>query len=483
LGNSTSLTEEKKTIYNNGLPWFDGHFCNLPALRKRWKFDRSGRRYKLRAHMYDNCSYTADDLNSTNGWNKIGRITFEHDGSVNTFKMHLGWIFRDDPNTISFALFYHNNTAEEKAYVVHKIDERYFTDANSTIDMYLGQRVIGMIINNEQDYDYDIKCIGIRQDNSGVSVAKNSFVSKTFYFGGNSKAPHTMETKFHDQRVDDGGYQTKFNDCDIMTWNITEFISSDKYSYTANKTINGSVAEKSTVAYGPNHPNKVYRKCIIPSGADISFAAGEKVHLYHGFHAKPGSRFEATIHQPTKININNIPKVFDNQISYGVENVKSVELGFYTDETLDNLVYGKQFYVNPRSSICKTTIDTILPLKKYYVVANLYSGKGSQKRIKGWVTNLNYGFKQSVTDVNGTVVSTNFRVYPNPSNGIFTVKLNNYELVNSIQIINTKAQIVYKNNKPNKASITIDISNQVNGMYILSVQTNEGIETYKLVKN
>ena len=243
LGNSSSLSETLKTIKEGK------QNCTPKAWPKRWKFDRSGRRYKFRAHMYDNCAYTADDLDSTNGWNKIGRITFPYDTpnwekKYNIFKMHLGWIFRDDPNTISFALFFHNN--KEAVYAAHKIDERGFTDANSTIDMYLGQKVIGMIINNEQNLDYDVKCIGIRQDNTEISVAKNSFVSKAFYFGGNSKAPHKMEMKFHDQRVDDAGYQIKFNSNDIMTWNITEFTSEDNFSYTASKVINGSVAEEST---------------------------------------------------------------------------------------------------------------------------------------------------------------------------------------------------------------------------------------------
>ncbi len=37
--------------------------------------------------------------------------------------------------------------------------------------------------------------------------------------------------------------------------------------------------------------------------------------------------------------------------------------------------------------------------------------------------------------------------------------------------------------KPNNAINIIDISNQVKGIYIILVQTNVDVETYKLVKN
>jgi hypothetical protein len=124
-----------------------------------------------------------------------------------------------------------------------------------------------------------------------------------------------------------------------------------------------------------------------------------------------------------------------------------------------------------------------LPLKKYYAVANFYSGKGSQKRVEGWVTNLNYSLKQNITDVGNPFISSDYSIYPNPSSGVFNMKVNSYAFIISLEVINSHGQSVFTKRKPDSVDIVIDISNQAKGMYILLVQTNAGVETYKLVKN
>jgi len=445
--------------------------------------------------MYDDCDYTADELNSTNGWNKVGRICFVEGVSANIFKMHLGWIFRDDPNTISFSLFYHNN--KEEVFVSHKIDERNFTDANLTVDMYLGRTVIGMIINNEYDLNYDVKCIGIKEDNSNISVSKDSYVSKTFYFGGVSKAPHEMNMKFHDQRVDDPGYQTKFNSNDIMTWNLSEFKNGDIFSYTAGKVINGSVADRNTVQYHTNHPNKEYQKCIIHSGAEISFTAGEIVHLYPGFHAKQGSKCIVKIAPPLKISVSTIPLKFDDKISYEVRNVESVELGFYTDQTRDSLVYGKQFYVDTRSSKAETSIDTVLTLNLYYAVANLYSGRGCHKRIEGWVVNNRNNVKNdSITKSfsvqnassellmieNSKDTNSKYYIFPNPTNGTFSISYPDKVKISLVEIFDPIGNKIFSSTDNNTPIFEYDLTTYKSGIYYVKITANEYSCNLKIVK-
>jgi hypothetical protein len=285
MGTSSNMGDGTKVIWNGF------HFCIPPAFGKKWKFNNPNRRFKFRVHMSKNCSYTSNDLNSTGGWNKIGRISFVKNTNFNKFKMHLGWIFHDDPHKIDLALFYHNNN--EKVFVAHKIDARIFDDLNATVDMYLGETVIGMIINDEYNENYDIKCIGIRQDNTKLTGSQDSFVAKTFYFGGNSTAPHAMNIKLHDLWVDRPGFQTEFNNCDIMTWNLSEFTSNDYFSYYARKEIHGSTKNKNDVHCHANHPNEEYQKCLIKEGARIEFTSGYMVHLHPGFHAEKGSYFHA----------------------------------------------------------------------------------------------------------------------------------------------------------------------------------------------
>jgi hypothetical protein len=485
LGYDTGLPGCKKTIYKGF------HFCVPGAIPLVRKLDRNAKRFRFRAHMYDNCSYNPETLNENNGWNKIGRITFAEDLIyLERFKMHLGWVFRDDPAEVRFSLYYHNDV-DDKLFVAHRIDEMSFNpDASPLVDMYLGRWAIGMIISNWYNSSDDSKCIGIREDNSSLSVDKDSYVARTFYFGGSSKAPHKMEMRFHDLWVDEAGYQTKFNSNDIMTWNLSEFVSGDDFAYTAGKVIHGSVADPGLVQYRSNDPNKEHQKCIIHAGASITFTAGESVHLHPGFHAKDGSYFRAVPEPATKINIQKTPMEFDEQITYEAENAKLIELSFYTDQTQDSLVYGKQFYANPISSVAKTSIDTILPNNKYYLVAYFYSGKGSQKRCEGWINNANNASRNvyknlsnTSADYSNTYYSNICTIYPNPSSGVFNIKFVEPSSIQSIEIKSMMGQTLFNRVGAFKNTIAIDISDKQKGVYILIIKTEKEVKTFQIVKN
>ncbi len=476
LGNSSQLNSVKKTI-NTG-----NHNCTPPTLPKKWKFNNYNRRFTFRAYMYDNCAYTATELDSTNGWNKIGRISFIRNSSANKFKMHLGWIFRDDPDKISFSLFFHDN--DEGYFVSHKIDERYFSGANSTVDMYLGEKVMGMIINNENDIqNYKVKSLGIREDNSYLAVSGDSYVAKTFYFGGRSTAPHKMEMEFHDLDVDYKGYQTKFNSSDILTWNLSEFNSPDDFDYYSSDIINGSVPDKSFVQYHSNYTNKEYQKCIVHNGAQITFNAGKKVYLYPGFYAEEGSYFKATITETKAVTIKESPSSFAESINYKTENAKSVEFALYLDNSRDSLIYSTQTYIS--DSLVEINIDTILPNQQYFAVADFYSGKGSKTRVKGFVSNDNYGLKNNSFSGYGNKSSSHkISVYPNPSNSVFNIVTHGEIFIKNIKLITVNGQVILNKEllTENSTFFVIDISKNKKGIYFLKVRTSAGVETFRLVK-
>lgn len=472
LGQTWELPGERKVIYEG---W---HYCLPFSSYDIWKFNHPNRRFKFRAHMYDNCSYDPDELESDNGWNKVGRISFMKNSSMNKFKMHLGWIFLDDPNEIQFSLFYHNT--DEEYFISHRIDRRDFPDANLTVDMYLGEKAIGMIINNEYDQSYDTKCIGIRQDNSNMATSQDSYVMKTFYFGGLSHAPHKMETRFHDLFVDQSGYQTKFNSNDIMTWNLTEFEENDSFGYYANKLINGSVKESVDVQCHSDLEIEK-QKCIIKEGAEITFLAGQEVYLHPGFHAKEGSYFKARTFDPAMLKVIEMPTRFAESIEYKTENALSMELSLYVDNTRDSIVFGGQ--VNIMDSVARINIDSILPNETYYAVADFYSGKGSRKRVEGWIENDNYGLKQMVVNKHPDTDNENFIVYPNPFSGTFSfVKSNGFNVV-SLSVRDLKGNTVVKQKITENIEIVhIDISTSPPGLYVLFVETADGTFTEKLIK-
>ncbi len=75
--------------------------------------------------------------------------------------------------------------------------------------------------------------------------------------------------------------------------------------------------------------------------------------------------------------------------------------------------------------------------------------------------------------------SNNFSVYPNPSNGIFTIT--NYEFkITNVEITDITGkrikQFVIRNSK-----FVIDLTNQPTGIYFLKINSNDGIYTEKII--
>ena len=70
-----------------------------------------------------------------------------------------------------------------------------------------------------------------------------------------------------------------------------------------------------------------------------------------------------------------------------------------------------------------------------------------------------------------------FKISPNPTSGIFTIQGDN---IQSVEITNTNGQIV-KQLSIDLCLITIDLSDQSNGMYFVKIQTNNQIFTNKII--
>lgn len=75
------------------------------------------------------------------------------------------------------------------------------------------------------------------------------------------------------------------------------------------------------------------------------------------------------------------------------------------------------------------------------------------------------------------------KVYPVPSTGLVTINLtgNNFE---DIEITNTLGMTVYKEpliSQPRNNSLTIDLSAQPNGVYILHITSQQGVLTKKII--
>ncbi len=81
---------------------------------------------------------------------------------------------------------------------------------------------------------------------------------------------------------------------------------------------------------------------------------------------------------------------------------------------------------------------------------------------------------QNTSGVSEIDESIEFVAYPNPSSGVYTIKINE---IGEIAIRNILGKLVYADK-----TRTIDISNQPNGIYFLTVTINDRTATTKLIK-
>jgi len=89
--------------------------------------------------------------------------------------------------------------------------------------------------------------------------------------------------------------------------------------------------------------------------------------------------------------------------------------------------------------------------------------------------NIKIDLSTSISEIN----LDNVNVYPNPTNGIINITLNENVNVEKIILTDLQGKIVYQNSQ---LSTQINISNLSRGIYMLKVQSNNGISIHKVIK-
>ncbi len=96
-------------------------------------------------------------------------------------------------------------------------------------------------------------------------------------------------------------------------------------------------------------------------------------------------------------------------------------------------------------------------------------------------SNTQHNLVTGVQDLNPAVASV--LVYPNPSDGKFSVAITNYELgITNVEVYNILGEIVYSSSSVGHSQLSIDISNMPAGVYSLKITTGKGVQYQKLVK-
>ena len=485
-GKSGELNDKNKSIdYSfKDITVFPPILCqsiSSPLLLKK-KYPSTNRRYHFAA------KFNSDVWNDGDcGWNKLARIAFkdyqkDDKGSWNKYKMHVGWRSSDIENNIRLSLYFHNQ--HESNYVSHEfavvtVNNRF------DVDMFLGVNILAMIIGN--------KALGIRyKDYFYQQSGSKSAIKRTFFYGGSCCPPDNsdMEVEFTNQTYDKNGFLNRFNSQDYMTWNLSEFESGDIEQFYAKKEINGSIENTNLVQ--ASESNFVKQKCIIKEGADISFTAGESVHLYHGFHAKSGSHFRASICPPIKIL--STPAEYEKPFCYTVENVTSAKLrvefhvggnnyfiGFYSGIILGNHVcFDIVFFEDPFEYGYYKLDATFYNkcMKKTITQDFVVQGKKTAPK-KDSLSGSNPVIHFAKTDSTFTLDKAVFRgdefvIYPNPNTGLLKLSApDNFHGKYSVRIYNSMGiPILQKENLSAEVS-SIDLSAYAKGVYFVKIITHD----------
>lgn len=109
--------------------------------------------------------------------------------------------------------------------------------------------------------------------------------------------------------------------------------------------------------------------------------------------------------------------------------------------------------------------------------------------VKLYVENLNKSWDELSKNISLTTMGITensdavFDLYPNPTNKILTVSLSNLSSKINYQIIDYSGKIVLENSIQNCNLFTIDISNLANGLYFITLKSNESSTFRKIIKN
>ncbi len=88
------------------------------------------------------------------------------------------------------------------------------------------------------------------------------------------------------------------------------------------------------------------------------------------------------------------------------------------------------------------------------------------------------GLTECITGINEAENELLVNIYPNPSNGTFTVDVPNTILVDNLSIYDLSGRVVFQSATESSSVLVNGLSS---GMYILQVQTSEGVHTQKVI--
>lgn len=242
------------------------------------------------------------------------------------------------------------------------------------------------------------------------------------------------------------------------------------------------------------------------NGSTIKFQAGEKIHLYKGFHAEAGSSFKACV-SPEILILSN-PTVFEYPLCYDVVNVNSGWISVYSTDSGDTTFLDSHIgYFVDENTMCFGNLKEPTSPPTEYMVLAFFSNNCHTQGIANFypLAYKNYVLTDSLTSKisfsdnpkNELLRKSNFKssniqnkthkhqslsVYPNPTKDVINFELDTDKNIISISIIDNFGNIVDTFENINKNYFLVDISTYNTGIYFSSVLTKSNHYFTKIVK-
>ena len=469
----------------------------------------------------DNCKYIISDPydeQQQTRKQKVVKLCTNQNGETKN-SLRIGWCYDPKIDKIRLAFYAHINHLEgiygnepgrEQCYLEKEINSNEWCH----VEMAIGKKGMFMSIDGQS-------VIVSRNIYSWSPNGEKTYVRAFSYFeyknseGKVKGAVQDMDMYIKNAYSDLPNFVWENENCEYTADSIAfmnthfEFAGQGPYSYYAGTRIYCSKKSASTVTNLPyNAPFTV-----IEPNINVSFTASESIFLDKGFHAKPGSHFNAIIKQvtqPATIYVLELPKYISNPVCYTVENANSFSMELYDWESMsilldecqgsvlnnqaccnigEELTAGKYWARTTFYNLCNTkTVEHIIKKALSDSIYNKYLSRASEKPDEGSSKLIiDENFQHSENSIYNNLKKENlseefFSVFPNPNPGIFNVELYNKNINNfTIEVTDIMGIRVYFRDNVSPGTMQIDIKDQAKGIYFVKIRAVDKTYIKKVV--
>lgn len=109
-----------------------------------------------------------------------------------------------------------------------------------------------------------------------------------------------------------------------------------------------------------------------------------------------------------------------------------------------------------------------------------YTYNNAESKTENYKSNFNENVLTKTESKAKEIINELINIYPNPNNGQFSVRIDNYYEIVTLELVNPSGTTILKVTD-NKNNYTFDLSNYSNGIYFLKMNLNSGFMIQKVI--